>query len=71
MTNTDPRQQAKRFDRVYHKNEQTYGAEPSQELIHFVEQCVRDGGEALDLAAGLGRDTFALAERGLHVAPSV
>ena len=67
MTKTNSKHQAKRFDRVYHRNEQTYGTEPSQELINFVEQCVRRGGEALDLAAGLGRDTIALAERGLHV----
>lgn len=67
MSQTDPRDQAERFDRVYHENEQTYGAEPSQELIRFVDQCVRGGGRALDLAAGLGRDTLALAQRGLLV----
>ena len=46
MSQTDPRDQAERFDRVYHENEQTYGAEPSQELIRFVDQCVRGGGRA-------------------------
>lgn len=67
MARTDPEHQAERFDRVYHENEQTYGAEPSQELIRYVDQCVRRGGRALDLAAGLGRDSLALAERGLFV----
>lgn len=67
MTQINPEQQAERFDRVYHKDEQTYGAEPSQELIRYVDQCVRGGGRALDLAAGLGRDTLALAQRGLLV----
>lgn len=67
MTQTDPKHQAERFDRVYQDNDQTYGAEPSQELIRYVDQCVRGGGRALDLAAGLGRDTLALAQRGLHV----
>jgi cyclopropane fatty-acyl-phospholipid synthase-like methyltransferase len=67
MTQTDPTHQADRFDRVYREDEQTYGTEPSQELIRYVDQCVRSGGRALDLAAGLGRDTMALAERGLHV----
>src|SRR5262245_49323641 len=67
MARTDPEKQAERFDHVYHKNAQTYGAEPSQELVRYADQCVRRGGRALDLAAGLGRDTLALAERGLHV----
>ncbi len=67
MTETDPKQQAERFDRVYQENDQTYGAEPSQELIRYVDQCARSGGRALDLAAGLGRDTLALAQRGLVV----
>lgn len=66
MSQTDPKHQAERFDRVYRDNDETYGEAPSQELIRFVDQCVR-GGRALDLAAGLGRDTLALAERGLHV----
>jgi cyclopropane fatty-acyl-phospholipid synthase-like methyltransferase len=67
MPRTDPQNQAKRFDRVYRDDGHTYGSEPSQELIRYVDQCVRHGGQALDLAAGLGRDTLALAERGLHV----
>jgi len=67
MTSTDPQHQAKRFDRVYQDNDQTYGNAPSEELIRYVDQCVRGGGRALDLAAGLGRDTLALAQRGLHV----
>lgn len=67
MTQTDPKHQAERFDRVYQDNDQTYGAAPSQELIRYVDQCVRNGGRALDLAAGLGRDSLALAQRGLHV----
>lgn len=67
MTQTDPQHQAERFDRVYGKNDQTYGNEPSAELIRFVDQCLRGGGRALDLAAGLGRDTLALARRGLRV----
>jgi cyclopropane fatty-acyl-phospholipid synthase-like methyltransferase len=67
MSQTNPQQQAKRFDEVYRRDDQTYGAEPSQELIRYVDQCLRGGGKALDLAAGLGRDSLALAERGLHV----
>jgi cyclopropane fatty-acyl-phospholipid synthase-like methyltransferase len=67
MPLTDPQHQAERFDRVYRDNDHTYGGAPSQELIRFVDQCLRGGGRALDLAAGLGRDTLALAERGLHV----
>lgn len=67
MTQTNPKDQAKRFDRVYRADDQTYGTEPSRELIRYVEQCVRHGGRALDLAAGLGRDTLALAQHGLHV----
>jgi cyclopropane fatty-acyl-phospholipid synthase-like methyltransferase len=64
---TDPKHQAERFDRVYHNDDQTYGTAPSQELIRFVDQCVHSKSRALDLAAGLGRDTLALAQRGLHV----
>ncbi len=67
MTRTDPQHQAQRFDRVYRNDDQTYGAAPSQELMRYVDQCVRGGGRALDLAAGLGRDTLALAQRGFHV----
>lgn len=67
MSLTDAQFQAERFDRVYRKNDHTYGDEPSLELIRFVDQCLSGGGAALDLAAGLGRDTLALAERGLHV----
>lgn len=67
MSQTDPQHQAARFDHVYQKDEKTYGAEPSPELIRFVDQCIRGGGRALDLAAGLGRDSLALAERGFFV----
>ena len=67
MTQTDPQHQAQRFDRVYREDDQTYGAAASEELIRYVDQCFRGGGQALDLAAGLGRDTLALAQRGLHV----
>lgn len=67
MTQTDPQHQAQRFDRVYQEDDHTYGDAPSQELIRYVDQCVRRGGRALDLAAGLGRDTLALAGRGLDV----
>jgi cyclopropane fatty-acyl-phospholipid synthase-like methyltransferase len=66
MSTTDPQHQAARFDRVYRADEHTYGAEPSKELVRFVDQCVR-GGRGLDLAAGLGRDTLALAERGIDM----
>lgn len=66
MSRTDPQHQAARFDRVYRADDQTYGSQPSQELVHYVDQCVR-GGRGLDLGAGLGRDTLALAERGLHM----
>ena len=60
------REQAERFDRVYAKDDETYGSDPSPEIDSFVEQCVR-GGRALDLGAGLGRDTLALAKRGIEV----
>ena len=60
------REQAERFDRVYAKNDDTYGSDPSPEIDSFVEQCVH-GGRALDLGAGLGRDTLALAKRGIEV----
>jgi len=60
------REQAERFDRVYTKDDETYGSDPSPEIDSFVEQCVR-GGRALDLGAGLGRDTLALAKRGIEV----
>src|SRR5262245_29726773 len=64
MSRTDADHQAARFDRVYRANEQTYGAQPSLELVRYVDQCLPAGGSGLDLAAGLGRDTLALAERG-------
>ena len=67
MSRTDPRDQAARFDRVYRANEQTYGDRPSQELVRYVDQCMRGGGRGLDLGAGLGRDTLALAERGFFM----
>ena len=60
------REHADRFDRVYAKDDETYGSDPSPEIDSFVEQCVR-GGRALDLGAGLGRDTLALARRGIEV----
>lgn len=64
MSRTDSQHQAERFDRVYRRDEHTYGAEPSQELVRYVDQCLPGGGFGLDLAAGLGRDTLALAARG-------
>jgi cyclopropane fatty-acyl-phospholipid synthase-like methyltransferase len=67
MSRTDPQHQAERFDHIYRADETTYGAAPSPELVRYVDQCVRGGGRALDLGAGLGRDTLALAERGLVV----
>jgi len=66
MSRTDPQHQALRFDRVYRTDDHAYGDQPSQELVRYVDQCVR-GGRGLDLAAGLGRDTLALAERGLEM----
>lgn len=60
------REQSSRFDRVYSRDDATYGEEPSPELASYVEQCVK-AGRALDLGAGLGRDAIALARRGLHV----
>jgi len=57
---------AERFDKVYAKDDETYGSDPSPEIDSFVEQCVR-GGRALDLGAGLGRDSLALAKRGIEV----
>jgi cyclopropane fatty-acyl-phospholipid synthase-like methyltransferase len=60
------REQEARFEAVYARDRDAYGAQASPELASFVEQCV-PGGWALDLGAGPGRDSLALARRGLHV----
>jgi SAM-dependent methyltransferase len=60
------REQKERFEEVYSRDESTYGVDPSPELASFLAQ--RGGaGRALDLGAGLGRDSIALAGRGFHV----
>lgn len=53
------------FD-FYDREDIAYGLNPSAELAAFLKQCPLSG-NALDLGAGAGRDTLALAEAGLDV----
>lgn len=57
---TDP------FFEPYDRDEVAYGATPSSAMVAFLEQA-SDGGPALDLGAGAGRDTIALARAGYDV----
>ncbi len=57
---TDP------FFEPYDREQIAYGNEPSAELAAFLQQ-VGGGGDALDLGAGAGRDTIALARAGFDV----
>jgi cyclopropane fatty-acyl-phospholipid synthase-like methyltransferase len=57
---TDP------FFDFYDREDVAYGLQPSAELAAFLSQCPGTG-EALDLGAGAGRDTLALAGAGFQV----
>tara|TARA_R110002049_G_scaffold285698_3_gene466887 strand:- start:39444 stop:40157 length:714 start_codon:yes stop_codon:yes gene_type:complete len=59
-SSTDP------FFQPYDREDIAYGDEPSAALAEFLKQ-VRPSGKALDLGAGAGRDTIALAAAGLNV----
>jgi len=54
------------FFEPYDRDEIAYGEQPSAELAEFLRQ-VRPQGRALDLGAGAGRDSIALARAGLEV----
>ncbi|MEX0824602.1 MAG: class I SAM-dependent methyltransferase, partial [Pirellulaceae bacterium] len=54
------------FHTFYDREEPAYGMQPSAELAAFLRQC-KPRGEALDLGAGAGRDSLAMADAGLHV----
>lgn len=54
------------FYEAYDRPDVAYGLEPSAELASYLYQ-VRPTGLALDLGAGAGRDTLALAAAGLQV----
>jgi cyclopropane fatty-acyl-phospholipid synthase-like methyltransferase len=61
-------EQAARFSRVYRADATTYGAAPSFEVMHFIDQCLAGVGmRALDLGTGPGRNALALARRGFDV----
>ncbi|TWU35151.1 class I SAM-dependent methyltransferase [Novipirellula artificiosorum] len=57
---TDP------FYEPYDREDVAYGEEPSASLSAYLDQ-VGGGGKALDLGAGAGRDSIALALAGYHV----
>ncbi|TWU22142.1 tellurite resistance protein TehB [Novipirellula galeiformis] len=66
-----PRQDSRReasdpFFEPYDREQIAYGDEPSAALSAYLEQVPR-GGKALDLGAGAGRDTIALAKAGYDV----
>ncbi len=54
------------FFQAYDRAEIAYGSTPSAELAAYLDQ-VRPTGKAIDLGAGAGRDSLALAEAGLDV----
>lgn len=54
------------FD-AYDRAEVAYGLQPSAALAEFLKQVDTEGGRALDLGAGAGRDTLALAAAGYRV----
>jgi cyclopropane fatty-acyl-phospholipid synthase-like methyltransferase len=59
------------FFNAYDRDEIAYGLTPSASLAAYLEQFSRDGldggARALDLGAGAGRDTLAMAKAGFHV----
>jgi SAM-dependent methyltransferase len=55
------------FFEPYDRDEIAYGDVPSAALNAFLEQTVNCSGKVLDLGAGAGRDTIALARAGFHV----
>lgn len=54
------------FFAVYDRVQPAYGWQPSPELVALLTQCPPVG-RGLDLGAGAGRDSLALAAAGLHV----
>lgn len=54
------------FFEAYDREDVAYGLQPSAELATYLAQ-VKPRGEAIDLGAGAGRDTLALAKAGLNV----
>ncbi|TWU01827.1 class I SAM-dependent methyltransferase [Neorhodopirellula pilleata] len=54
------------FD-VYNRDDIAYGMEPSAALEEFLKQAARPSGKAVDLGAGAGRDSIALALAGYDV----
>lgn len=54
------------FFEAYDREDVAYGLQPSAELASYLAQ-VEPRGEAIDLGAGAGRDTLALAKAGLNV----
>jgi cyclopropane fatty-acyl-phospholipid synthase-like methyltransferase len=54
------------FFEAYDREDVAYGLQPSAELAAYLAQ-VKPRGEAIDLGAGAGRDTLALAKAGLTV----
>jgi SAM-dependent methyltransferase len=54
------------FFNAYNREDIAYGMEPSAELASYLAQ-VRPAGKAIDLGAGAGRDTLALAIAGMNV----
>ena len=57
---------ADQFFEPYDRDQIAYGDQPSPVLLAYLEQ-IGGGGTALDLGAGAGRDTIALARAGYHV----
>ncbi len=54
------------FFQAYDRDDVAYGLRPSAELASCLQQ-LRPQGRAIDLGAGAGRDTLALAQAGLNV----
>ncbi len=54
------------FFSAYDRDQPAYGLQPSAELAALLQQC-SPRGQALDLGAGAGRDSLALAAAGLEV----